>query len=509
MTLSEFVTKFKSNIKDIENIYKGLTITELSLPNFKRNTQQVYSNSYYVDANNDNYNIKLLMPINVLEIAKQNGYVINENVSVDIEIDSISLDRKSTILIKISKVIESGISEQELFIKNLIRYCKENKLFDRAKKNLPSLVKKIALISTSNTNTLDDILSKLNYANETFSFKVNNTSESIAKQINLCQNEDYDVILLYRGGHEDKSMNIYSNIAVLDAIHNSSVHVGVALGHEIDIPFVYKLADSTYSTPTNFAQVINEYNANKINLLASIKNNIIHHISKIRKSIFDQLDNYKFDINLGINKLSNSVLINMEKINYHISKTIYDKTNDLNKLSNNMNYSKNKFLHSNEVQIENFVSSINGNTLSVINSMKRNLLDYNKNLNTSIINFQNKNKLQLNTLYSKINNLSDKTIKDNEIISNSTFTSINNSAMLTHSNMQIKLVNLNSRSESLTNILIEKMNNDLLNIHSNIQLNVSNLELNITKKKDKIIKRTLVITLVFVVLIAAFVIIRY
>lgn len=136
-------------------------------------------------------------------------------------------------------------------------------------------------------------------------------------------------------------------------------------------------------------------------------------------------------------------------------------------------------------------------------------MDYNKNLNTSIINFQNKNKLQLNTLYSKINNLSDKTIKDNEIISNSTFTSINNSAMLTHSNMQIKLVNLNSRSESLTNILIEKMNNDLLNIHSNIQLNVSNLELNITKKKDKIIKRTLVITLVLVVLIAAFVIIRY
>ena len=216
MTLSEFVTQLKTDLKNIESIYKGLVITELSLPNFARNSQNVYSNSIYVDANNTSQSVKLLIPLPVLNIAKQSGHIINENVSVDITIDTIQLDRNSTILIKISKIIESGVSEQELFIKNLTKYCNENKIFDRIKKTLPSLVKKIALISTTNTNTLDDIITNLDFTKDTYSFKVNNTSEAIAEQINICQNDNYDLILLYRGGHEDKSMNIYSDARPLN-----------------------------------------------------------------------------------------------------------------------------------------------------------------------------------------------------------------------------------------------------------------------------------------------------
>lgn len=484
MTLNEFITQFKSDIKNIESVYKGLVITELSLPNVNKNIQHAYYNSYYVDAINNNQYIKLLVPTYVYNKAIEDGHQINENVSVDITIESISVDSRSTILIKISKIIESGISEQELFIKNLIKYCNENKLFERIKKPLPSLIKKIALISTASTNTLDDILSKLNYTNETKPFKVNSTSEAVAEQINLCQNEDYDVILLYRGGHEDKSMNIYSDIPVLNAIHNSNIHIGVALGHEIDIPFVYRLADSTYSTPTNFAQVVNEYNSTKINSLSELKNNMVHHISKIKKTILTQLDNCRFDISPSINKLNSSIMFHMEKINYHTTKALYDNSNTLSDLQNSIKHNTNVLMHKKEIELENIESNVNTSISAITNQFEMNLLLSHKTINSSLIN--------------TISEYRQKYIK--------LFANANRNAALTLSNIERNAITLNSNNQFLSNKLIQKLDNDLLNTHSNIQMKLSALELRITEKKSKSTKRVLIITLialVIVVLIAA------
>ena len=158
MTLNVFYTKLKSDLKNIETTYRGFFITELSMPNFERNSKGIYNNSIYVDASNSNQSIKLLINLAVLEEAYKDGYTINESVSVAVTIDTITVDSRGTVLIKISKIIESGISEQELFIRNLTAYCKENKLFDRPKRSYPTLVKRVALISTINTNTLDDII---------------------------------------------------------------------------------------------------------------------------------------------------------------------------------------------------------------------------------------------------------------------------------------------------------------------------------------------------------------
>lgn len=509
MTLSEFVTQLKTDLKNIESIYKGLVITELSLPNFVRNSQNVYSNSIYVDANNTNQSVKLLIPLQVLSIAKQSGHIINENVSVDVTIDTIQLDRNSTILIKISKIIESGVSEQELFIKNLTKYCNENKLFSRIKKSLPSLVKKIALISTTNTNTLDDIITNLDFTKDTYSFKVNNTSEAIAEQINICQNDDYDLILLYRGGHEDKNMNIYSDIPVLNAIHNSNTHVGVALGHEVDTPFVYKIADSTYSTPTNFAQVINELNTLKINSLVNTRNNIVHYIGKIKNKILSQLDNCKWNnINTITHKLNGSLLINTEKINYHTSKVLHAKSDELNKLDYNINHATSKFLHTNEIQVGNLLSNINNNTSSMLKDIQTNFLLCNEKINTNSNKLINTHSLILDSLYDNINTISDKTIQNDELKFKTIFSTANRSIDLSFNNIQTKLVKLNNNSNSLSNMLIEKMNNDLLNTNNNIQSILGKLELNITNKKNKTTKVILVATLVVVVILLAIIFVK-
>lgn len=353
MTLKEFYTTLNADLKNIESIYKGFVITDLSMPYFEKNSKGVYGNYIYVESGNEKQNIKLKISLSVLEEAKRNGHTINESVSVDITIDSIYIDKKGEFLVTISKVVESGIGEQELFIKNLIAYCNKNGFFDRPKRDYPSLVKKIALISTNNTNTLDDIMKNLNYTAETVSFKVQSTTNAIAEQIRACNTNDYDLILLYRGGHEDKSMNIYSDTPVLNAIHESKIHIGVALGHETDNPFVQNVADSRYSTPTNFAQVINSYNQGSKNIfnksVLNIKLSIENLKSKLQSTLFG-FSNYNNIFPL-INKLDSDLHLGLEKV-----------------LSNS-----NKTIHLFDLQLQNRSSNINTRHLKLISKLESNL----------------------------------------------------------------------------------------------------------------------------------------
>lgn len=383
MTLIQFVNLLKSDLKNIENIYRGLVLTELSLPNFERNSKAVYNKSIYVDASNKSQAVKLLINLSILNEAINNGYTINENVSVDVTIDTITLDTKGTILINISKIVESGISEQELFIKNLTSYCKENKLFEREKRKYPSIIKRIALVSTTNSNTLDDILKNINHKLFTSSYKVQNSSNAIAEQINFCNTQDFDLILLYRGGHQDKSMNIYSDIPVLNAIYNSNIHVGVALGHEIDIPFVYRIADSTYSTPTNFAQVINEYNQNKLNDFQNTVDSIGNSINSIKNKIQSSFESFKWDnIDTVITNLESKLKISNGNINLNSNKLIHAFELDNETLNSNINKIADTLKHKNEVNFNYIYSNIESNHLQLISSLNENLSNCVNNINT-------------------------------------------------------------------------------------------------------------------------------
>ena len=55
-------------------------------------------------------------------------------------------------------------------------------------------------------------------------------------------------------------MNMFSEEAVLMAIHKSKKPVCVALGHDNDKPFVYNIADQTFSTPSSFGKSIADHN---------------------------------------------------------------------------------------------------------------------------------------------------------------------------------------------------------------------------------------------------------
>ncbi|WP_066408210.1 exodeoxyribonuclease VII large subunit [Aliarcobacter skirrowii] len=380
-TLNEFIDKFLKDASEILNSYKGLIISNLSLTNFKRNTEKAYFGKYYIDAFSNKHTIKLLLPILVLNEAKKSNHKIDETVSVDVTIDSVNFDNKGTILISVSKITETGIGEQEIFERNLDIFCKENLIYQRTKKQIPTFIKKIALITTTGTNTVEDIKKNLIYNKELDLFNVNNSSIEIAKKILECQNIDYDVVLLFRGGHQDKAMNIYSDIPVIKAIAYSKIHIGAALGHETDFPFIYKIVDSYYSTPTNFAQIANEHNINQIINFDNSIGNIGHYIDSLKRILANDYLSIKTS--------------NFKYIMKHLSADLELKENKINKETLTI-------IHKNEKSLDNLFYLLNTINLNKINQIEKTLHTSNLNINDNI---KNNIQLQVNTLDHVFNNI--------------------------------------------------------------------------------------------------------
>lgn len=390
-SLKDFIDRFLKDTKEIRYSYKGLIISNLSLTNFKRNTEKTYLGQYYIDAFNNKHAVKLLLPIAVLNDAINAGHKINDSVSVDITINSVDFDTRGTILISISKMTETGIGEQEIFERNLDNFCQENKIYQKTKKQLPTLIKKIALISTIGSTTLDDIKKNLLYAKELEVLSVNSSSDEIARKIIECQNKDYDVILLYRGGHQDKAMNIYSDIPVIKAVYDSKIHIGAALGHELDFPFIYKIVDSFYSTPTNFSQVTNEHNNLQIVRFNSTISNIGHYINLLRNNIVhrynlintDNLEQVIKHFNSDLELLESKIIKEVSTVIQNNEKALDNKffnvsatfTNEINKIDKVLNH---KYL--------NIDSNVKDN-IQLLSVKCDNLINSNENQINSILSY--------------------------------------------------------------------------------------------------------------------------
>lgn len=399
-SLKDFIDRFLKDTKDIRYSYKGLIISNLSLTNFKRNTDKIYQGKYYIDAFHNNYSVKLLLPHSVLRDAINDGHKINESVSVDVTINSVDFDLKGTILITISKISETGIGEQEIFERNLDNFCIENKIYNKPKRQLPTLVKKIGLISTVGSTTLDDIRKNLLYTKELDVFSVNSSSDEIAKIIIECQNNDYDVILLYRGGHQDKAMNIYSGIPVIKAVFDSKIHVGAALGHELDFPFIYKIVDSFYSTPTNFAQVTNEHNNKQLIKFNSVISNIGHYINLSKNQIINNYLSINTDYLGNILKHLYSDLELVEsRIIKEISAVLHLKEKDLD----------NKYFTLSDIcttEINKSDKTLNYLYLNIESNIKENV----QVLSTSCDNMINSNENQINSILGNLQSELEKRI---------------------------------------------------------------------------------------------------
>jgi exodeoxyribonuclease VII large subunit len=139
---------------------------------------------------------------------------------------------------------------------------KEGLFAGERKKPLPLYPAKIALVTSSATAALQDILKVLNR----FAWlkpsvihvpvQGEGAAEKIAVGLRQADRGDFDVILLARGGGSLEDLWAFNEEPVARAIFASRTPVVTGIGHEVDVTIADLVADYHAHTPTEAAQVI-------------------------------------------------------------------------------------------------------------------------------------------------------------------------------------------------------------------------------------------------------------
>ena len=134
----------------------------------------------------------------------------------------------------------------------------------------------IKILSTRWSNTKVDVVDVLVQGYET----VGQITNAIMM---LNQNpEQYDVIVVIRGGGSPEDLAAFNDEKLTRVIFNSKIPTLVAIGHEIDVCLAELAADQRASTPSNAAELIvpdykivmEDLNQKRINLRNTIKRNL-------------------------------------------------------------------------------------------------------------------------------------------------------------------------------------------------------------------------------------------
>jgi exonuclease VII large subunit len=291
-SLEKLYKDVNSILKNNLSVFSGMIIRGVSIER-KLTSNSKYENHFtkgYSKFSNNDYKITLSIPNELIEECnKKNGDTSKESAKYDIRIKSLFVTRLGEIVINIDDIRLTGVSDRELLKKRLHEYALKNGYYERTKKDLPRVVTSILALTSKSSEIDSDIISNLNIKDNRIDIKKCANSFEVSKHIKDASLEEYDIVVLYRGGREDEAMNkIFSSEEILDAIVKSNIPVCVALGHEIDTPFVYRIADKTYSTPSEFAKEISLHNKKaKGELDETFKNfkNIFSNIQSIKEDM--------------------------------------------------------------------------------------------------------------------------------------------------------------------------------------------------------------------------------
>jgi len=356
LTVQQLYKNLSTALRSAEHLYKGFTITDVSIEKKLRKSNRENSGTYYNNAtSDDNFVSTIFIPDDVLEqffIKSQKQDF--ESTMYDFTIDSVFIPRGGNIVINVSSIRESGVSDRELLNRRLSNYLKQIGYTPSStlKRPLPPLITNVLAITSAGSGIADDIFSNIGIKRESINIVKCSSSQEIADTIQS-SSALYDIVVLYRGGHEDRNMDMFSHERVIDACINSSVPIWVALGHEADRPFIYALADYESSTPSAFAQDVALHNDSALSryntLIQSIKLNLEYLYSKKTDEVSLMLGN--------IEKNSALLISSLESFNSNIVYSIEKTFNALLKEKNN--------------NVKSIIKSIDSNVNVIINMEKK------------------------------------------------------------------------------------------------------------------------------------------
>lgn len=163
-------------------------------------------------------------------------------------------------------------------------------LFDVSRKRaLPVFPNRIALVASRESAAYGDFIRIINerwrgLEIHTYHVKVQGMSapEDIVQAINAAnlRSDDYDVLVLTRGGGSFEELMAFNDEQVVRAIHSSKIPTLVGIGHERDLSLAELAADVRGSTPTDCARRL-------VLDRTDVLRDLAHHTGKIENQLLE------------------------------------------------------------------------------------------------------------------------------------------------------------------------------------------------------------------------------
>jgi exodeoxyribonuclease VII large subunit len=166
--------------------------------------------------------------------------------------------------IYVDEMLEDGVGNLYIAFEQLKEKLSKEGLFDpKYKKKIPSIPRKIGIVTAPTGAAVKDILSTIKRRFpicETYLFpslvQGENAASDIVKRIEQANTYDLDVLIVGRGGGSIEDLWSFNEEIVARAIFASHIPIVSAVGHEIDWTIADYVADLRAPTPTGAAELV-------------------------------------------------------------------------------------------------------------------------------------------------------------------------------------------------------------------------------------------------------------
>jgi len=268
----------------------------------------------------------------------------------------------------------------------IIEQLKDSFFFDIPKKQIPSNIRNIALISSFEASGLKDFLDIVSpYPIKFMLFdsrmQGEKTEEGIINNINKINKKytDIQLICIMRGGGAKSDLEWLNNFNIATAIKKSDIPIICGIGHETDNSILDIVCDHSCTTPSNLAHYVVDNSVKSIKTkLKSLLNSFNDYVDKFiitSENLETKLDSLTKDI--------------LKTQLYGLERSLYDKSTYLDNL---IRYSITKHRESQIILEENIKININRSIDKIqnqVNSFNSLISFYNNSFHKVNNNIQN------------------------------------------------------------------------------------------------------------------------
>lgn len=343
----------------------------MHLSDFEKNTGQTFTN---------NINVLVLVSVDYHPL-----YGLSVNV--------LDIDTNFTLGIleqKRNATLKRLVDENDFIWKEADQYSTLNNRL-----NLPVVIQKVAVISSSNSAGNEDFRHTLEHNDFGYKFEIddyytivqgdNNAKLFLNKLIEVYQSgKKYDAVVITRGGGAQSDFLIFDNYNIGRAAAKFPIPIITGIGHQKNVSITDLMAHTNTKTPTKAAEFIIAHNRSFEQGILSLQKNIVIKSQQLFLSHYQSLQSMKIGISNHARELitahkdslnslnqntinhTRAVLFEHHRSMFSISSQIinrpqnvlYNKKNDIGHMANNLKIFTNQYLRNQSGYLGHYSSSI-------------------------------------------------------------------------------------------------------------------------------------------------------